>query len=420
MLSKDKRLLAVHPCFSTKGCHRVYGRIHLPVAKSCNIRCHYCLRAFDCPNESRPGVTSKILSPEEAVSRTRIVLEKMPSVKVIGIAGPGDPLSNMESFRTMSLLRHVYPDIAFCISSNGLLLSEHLEQLRRLRVKFLTITVNAVDADVGSEIYAWILWKGKRLDGQQGVRLLIDKQWQGLEEAAKMGFFIKVNTVMIPGINTDQIPKIARRAKEVNLHIHNIMPMIPIRGTRFAYTPSPSGKERRQMQSLCREFIPQMTHCRQCRSDAVGLLGEDSGLSSFSDGEAGRHCDGAKEDRLAMRVAVASKQEGFIDLHFGHARELRIYQVMGDGNCTFVETRSVKPYCDGPGECGDGKAALAGIKEISSDCQALFCVRIGREPERMLRESGTEVITTYDGIEEAVRRWFLKKGDAVGDKEAKE
>lgn len=390
------------------------------MAKSCNIRCHYCLPAFDCPNESRPGVTSKILSPEEAVSRVRIVLEKIPSVKVIGIAGPGDPLCNRESFHTMSLIRHLYPDIAFCISSNGLLLTENLEQLRRLGAQFLTITVNTVDAEIGSEIYAWILWKRKKLDGSQGARLLIDKQWQGLEKAAKMGFFIKVNTVMIPGINTDQIPKIARRAKELNLDIHNIMPIIPISGTRFADIPSPSGKERRHMQSLCREFIPQMTHCRQCRSDAVGLLGEDRGLSLFSDSEAGRHCDGAKEVGVSIKVAVASKQEGLIDLHFGHAREFKIYQVMRNGNCILVEERSVKPYCDGPEECGDEKTALAGIDQISSDCQALFCVRIGREPEKRLKEAGTEVITTYDRIEEAVRRWFLNKGDCDRDKETKE
>jgi MoaA/NifB/PqqE/SkfB family radical SAM enzyme len=320
----------------------------------------------------------------------------------------------------MSLIRHLYPDIAFCISSNGLLLSENLEQLRRLRVQFLTITVNAVDAEVGSQIYAWILWKRKKLDGQQGARLLIDKQWQGLEEAAKMGFFIKVNTVMIPRINTDQIPKIARRAEAVNVHIHNIMPIIPIRGTRFADIPSPSGKERRQMQSLCRESIPQMTHCRLCRSDVVGLLGEDRRLSFLSDGEAGPHCDGAKEDRHSIRVAVASKQEGLIDLHFGHAREVKIYQVMRDGNCTFVEKRSVKPYCDGPEECGDEKAALGRMNQTLSDCQAVFCVRIGWEPEKRLKEAGTEVITTYDRIEEAVRRWFLKKGDRDRDKETKE
>ena len=52
-----------HPCFAS-GCKS--GRIHLPVAPICNIQCNYCKREFDCLNESRPGVTSRIMSPEEA------------------------------------------------------------------------------------------------------------------------------------------------------------------------------------------------------------------------------------------------------------------------------------------------------------------------------------------------------------------
>ncbi|MGE5894530.1 MAG: nitrogenase cofactor biosynthesis protein NifB, partial [bacterium] len=49
-----------HPCFS-KEAHFKFGRIHLPVAPACNIQCRYCIRKFDCANESRPGVTSTVL-----------------------------------------------------------------------------------------------------------------------------------------------------------------------------------------------------------------------------------------------------------------------------------------------------------------------------------------------------------------------
>lgn len=420
MFAKDEQLLAVHPCFSTNACSRVYGRIHLPVAKSCNIRCHYCLPAFDCPNESRPGVTSRIIPPEEALSRVHIVLDKIPSVKVIGIAGPGEPLCNPETFETMALIRHFYPDIALCISTNGLLLPEKLEELRKLSVNFVTITVNAVDADVASEIYAWVLWKGKRLEGLAGARLLIDKQWQGLREAAQMGFFIKVNSVMIPGVNTHDIPNVARMAKDVDAHFHNIMPLIPIEGTRFAHIRPPSGKERRKLQRLCGESVSQMTHCRQCRADAVGFLGEDRGLSLFPATDASRDLGSAKDDRPFIKVAVASKHEGLVDLHFGHAREFAIYQVARDGTCTFVERRSVTPYCEGPEECGEETDTLRGIKRLLGDCRSLFCARIGVEPARRLKEAGIEVITTYDRIEEAVRRWCVKETGGDRPKEEKE
>ncbi|HOG98319.1 MAG TPA: nitrogenase molybdenum-iron cofactor biosynthesis protein, partial [Methanothrix soehngenii] len=59
------RRISEHPCFSEKACHS-FGRMHLAVAPKCNIQCKYCIRDFDCVNESRPGVTSQVLKPKEA------------------------------------------------------------------------------------------------------------------------------------------------------------------------------------------------------------------------------------------------------------------------------------------------------------------------------------------------------------------
>lgn len=55
-----------HPCFSDRA-HSQFARIHLPVAPKCNIRCAYCDHRSDCPNESRPGLASRVIQPEEAL-----------------------------------------------------------------------------------------------------------------------------------------------------------------------------------------------------------------------------------------------------------------------------------------------------------------------------------------------------------------
>lgn len=112
------RRIAVHPCFSHDA-HSVYGRIHLPVAPECNIKCKFCDRRFDCVNESRPGVTSNILLPDEAVKRLDEALEENPMLRVAGIAGPGEPLYNKETFETLRLIHAKYPDMVLCVSSNG-------------------------------------------------------------------------------------------------------------------------------------------------------------------------------------------------------------------------------------------------------------------------------------------------------------
>ena len=96
-----------HPCYNCAG-HQ-FARIHLPVAPSCNVQCNYCVRKFDCPNESRPGVTSTILTPVEALERYKAVKAKLSNLKVVGIAGPGDSLaSNYPDVSTIRTLRFVF------------------------------------------------------------------------------------------------------------------------------------------------------------------------------------------------------------------------------------------------------------------------------------------------------------------------
>ncbi|MDR2097843.1 MAG: hypothetical protein LBP37_04915 [Spirochaetaceae bacterium] len=63
-----------HPWFSGGG-GGGHSRVHLPVAPAYNIQCNYCVRKYDRPNESRPGVTARVLSHREASERYLLVWE---------------------------------------------------------------------------------------------------------------------------------------------------------------------------------------------------------------------------------------------------------------------------------------------------------------------------------------------------------
>jgi L-lysine 2,3-aminomutase len=119
---RENSLLKNHPCFSV-GAHKKFGRIHLPVAPMCNIQCKYCIRKYDCANESRPGITSKVMTPAEAMERVTAVVERNDNISVVGIAGPGDPLANEATFETLSLIHRAFPDLILCVSTNGLYLT---------------------------------------------------------------------------------------------------------------------------------------------------------------------------------------------------------------------------------------------------------------------------------------------------------
>ena len=166
------RKIAEHPCYDKKAQHK-YGRVHLAVAPKCNIQCNFCVREFDCVNESRPGVTSKVLAPQEALEKTRQILADYPFIKVVAIAGPGDPLANDATFETFELIRKEFPEITLCMSTNGLLLTEKLQDMLRVGVSTLTVTVNAIDPEIQAKIVDHIVYHGKVYRGIEAAQIQI-------------------------------------------------------------------------------------------------------------------------------------------------------------------------------------------------------------------------------------------------------
>ncbi|NLI62801.1 MAG: nitrogenase cofactor biosynthesis protein NifB [Methanosarcinaceae archaeon] len=273
-----KRLVEQHPCYS-KGAQHKFGRLHLAVAPKCNILCNYCDRRFDCVNESRPGVTSEVLKPAEALEKAKEVVKEYPFIKVVGIAGPGDPLANDETFETFRLIKENLPDLTLCMSTNGLLLSDRFDELMEAGVETVTVTMNALDPEIQKQITDHVIYKGKHYRGIEAAELLIEKQLEGIEKAVKAGLAVKINTVMIPGINDKHIPDLAKKLSDMGVFIMNIMPLIS--QAKFSHIEPPTDAERAALQKECEPFVQQMKHCRQCRSDAYGLIGKD--LSQLSD-----------------------------------------------------------------------------------------------------------------------------------------
>lgn len=284
-ISNDmKRKISEHPCYSPDAQHK-FGRLHLAVAPSCNIQCNYCDRKFDCVNESRPGVTSEVLSPQEALERTTRILEKNPYITVIGIAGPGDPLDNDETFETFRLIREKFPDITLCISTNGLLLPDRFEELLESNVETLTVTMNAFDPEIQKDIVGMVYYGGKKYEGKEAAELLIQKQTEGIKKAVEAGITVKINTVLIPGINDKHIVELAKKMNEMGVYIMNVMPLI--NQAAFADITPPTDKEKKEIQDACAPYVKQMRHCRQCRSDAYGLLGNDLSVQKIEKKEEG-------------------------------------------------------------------------------------------------------------------------------------
>jgi len=246
------------------------------VAPACNIQCRYCIRKYDCANESRPGITSRVFSPAEALERVSALVSRNEHLTVIGIAGPGDPLANEETFSTMALIHREFPDLTLCISTNGLCLPDRIGDLMSSGVRSITITVNALTPAVAEKVYSRVTYRGKTLEGRDAAERLVMNQQRGLINAIDAGFMVKVNTVYIPGINDAELPLIAWFAGSRGADIMNIMPLIP--QAEFAALQRPNHAMIGKMRAECSAHIEQMTHCRQCRADACGTIGEDKDM----------------------------------------------------------------------------------------------------------------------------------------------
>jgi len=427
-----------HPCYSEEA-HHHYARMHVAVAPACNIQCNYCNRKYDCANESRPGVVSEKLTPEQAAKKVLAVASAIPQMTVLGVAGPGDPLANpIKTFKTFELISKSAPDIKLCLSTNGLALPDHVDTIKAFNVDHVTITVNMVDPEVGQHIYPWIFWKNKRITGIEASRILTERQMQGLEMLTAAGVLCKINSVMIPGINDKHLAEVNRAVKSRGAFLHNIMPLIsaPEHGTVFGLNGQrgPTAQELKALQDSCEGDMNMMRHCRQCRADAVGLLGEDRSAEFTTEkidemkevvyDAATRKAyqelvEAERKEKVAAKeaamvdldvtdikilIAVATKGQGRVNEHFGHVTEFQIYEV-GSGGAKFVGHRRVDLYCQG----GFGEEeALPSVVRAINDCHAVFVAKIGGCPRDELKAAGIDPVDRFahEFIEESAITYF--------------
>jgi nitrogen fixation protein NifB len=384
----------------------------------------------------------------------------------VGIAGPGDALANpKKTFETLRLLQEKAPDLKLCLSTNGLRLPEFIDEIVKYNVDHVTVTINTVDAsgEIGSQIYPWVHWNHKKVRGAEGAKILLEKQLEGIKMLTDRGILVKANSVLIPGVNDKDLPNVAKKLKELNVFLHNIMPLLssPEFGTKFGLdgVPSATDQEVMEAQEACGMDMKLMSHCRQCRADAVGLIGEDRGNEFTKESFASMDFDTLQKrydiksreafhqkietwraalakanDRINIEqaskeelssngktklVAVTTAGEGLINMHFGSAQEFLIYEV-GDKAIRFVMHRKIESaYCSGPENC-DGNNPIEEIKTTLKDVDILLTEKIGECPMDELKSIELICDESYaqkpieHSVFEAAQKFFFKDEVEVG------
>ncbi len=284
-----------------------------------------------------------------------------------------------------------------CLATNGLALSPYIDELAQLGISHVTVTLNAIDYDIGAQIYSFIRHGKKVLSPKTGIKILLEKQLEAIASLKEKGITTKVNTIILPGINEDHIEAVAKKMGELKVDILNCVPFYPNKGSAFANLGEPPKEIVRKIRKKAEQYIPQMYHCARCRADAIGILGEENNAELV---EKLKECSELPEiyDEKRPYVAVATLEGALVNQNLGKARELFIYG-RKDGEIVFIESRKTP-------EPGQGMKRWEKLAETIDDCRALLAHAIGHNPREVISKKGIDILELDGMIDEAVEAVF--------------
>lgn len=185
---------------------RRHNYLRLSVTDRCNLRCVYCVPADDfchLPHES-------ILRNEEFIRLIDVFVSL--GIDKIRFTG-GEPLIRKGLMDIIRTVRERYPSIELALTTNGMLLKEHLPGLKDAGVKRLNISLDTLDHD-----------RFFRITGAHGLERVLES----IDAAVSMNFFsVKINVVLMPE-TLDELEDFLRflRGKHAVLRFIEMMPDI--------------------------------------------------------------------------------------------------------------------------------------------------------------------------------------------------
>ncbi|UCF31032.1 MAG: GTP 3',8-cyclase MoaA [bacterium] len=188
--------------------------IRVSVTDRCNLRCRYCAPSAEFVSL----LHSQVLSYEE-IERVAAILAPfgVTSVRLTG----GEPLVRKHIDRLIGSLARTSGIEDLSLTTNGILLAEHARALKEAGLLRVNVSLDSLKPDR----FRWITNSpDKRRKENLGSVL------EGLEEAQRVGLApVKVNVVLMRGLNDDEVGDFVDLTREGNLEVRFIefMPMGP-------------------------------------------------------------------------------------------------------------------------------------------------------------------------------------------------
>ena len=186
--------------------NRIINYLRISVTDKCNLRCIYCM-----PEEGVKFIPhAEILTYEEMLRVVRVCIQK--GIRKLRLTG-GEPLLRngvIDFIENLSLLDGLQE---LTITTNGVYLKQFAHSLRKSGICRINVSMDTLRSERFHRITR---------------RDLFDQVWDGIEEAELAGLSpIKINVVIMRGVNDDEILDFARLTYRKPYHVRfiEIMPV---------------------------------------------------------------------------------------------------------------------------------------------------------------------------------------------------
>jgi cyclic pyranopterin phosphate synthase len=263
--------------------------LRLSITDRCNLRCFYCLPRQGWEKLPAP----EILRYEEFLRLARVaVLAGIRKVRVTG----GEPLVRKGVVDFLRRLREVPGLEEVALTTNGLLLADMAPDLFAAGLRHLNLSLDTLKADRYREITGGDLF---------------NQVMAGLTRALELGFHpLKVNCVVLKGINDDELVDFALLARDRPLQVRFIEFMPAVSKEHWARHFLPMDEVRRRLSSLgtMEEVAPEPTAGPARILQPPGFQGNIGFISAVSE----HHCQHCNRLRLtaagSLRPCLFSPQ----------------------------------------------------------------------------------------------------------------
>ncbi len=187
---------------------REHHSLRISIVDKCDLRCTYCM-----PEDQRFLPRHELMTREEIALLARIFVRQF-GINKIRITG-GEPLVRPDVAAIVGDLSSL--PVKLGLTTNGMLLHRHLNDLMLSGLKTINISLDTLQQE-----------RFDRITRRQGVDRVLDN----IMRALGLGLRVKLNMVVMRGINDDEIIRFVDLTRDHPIHVRFIE-FMPFRGNRW-------------------------------------------------------------------------------------------------------------------------------------------------------------------------------------------